>query len=159
MPHAPQRTKRRRGTSALEIVLKSVRPRWMRGPWWRRDEHLIAAATEAEDLYSFAKDQAEKLAGRSRFYFDYGLLGNEPPAHHAVDSLNAVQKATDTAAGGSLEDAQHLRLPSTQEDVAQPPCIRSGFLPASVLPGRPSSISCSTRCRNRTRWFGDSFRA
>jgi hypothetical protein len=38
--------------------------------------------------------------------------------HHAVDSLNAVQKATDAAAGGSLEDAQHLPLPSTQEDAS-----------------------------------------
>lgn len=53
-----------KAASALEIVLKSLRPRWIRGAWWRRDEHLIAAATEAEDLYSFAKDQAEKLRGQ-----------------------------------------------------------------------------------------------
>lgn len=47
---------------ALEIVLKAMRPRRARKPWWRRAEHLIAAATEAEDLCGFAKDQAEKLA-------------------------------------------------------------------------------------------------
>jgi hypothetical protein len=47
--------------SALETVLRCLRPRWMRGPWWQVDEHLLAAATEAEYLHAFARDQAEKL--------------------------------------------------------------------------------------------------
>lgn len=48
--------------SALETVLRCLRPRWMRGPWWQIDEHLLAAATEAEDLRAFARDQAESLS-------------------------------------------------------------------------------------------------
>lgn len=55
---------RPKAASALELVLRHlVRPKQQRGPWWLSTEHLIAAACEAEDLYSVAKNQAARLAG------------------------------------------------------------------------------------------------
>lgn len=100
-----------KAASALEIVLKSLRPRRARQPWWARQEHLIAAATEAEDLYGFSRDQAEKLAGQE-----------------GAESLAAIAREAERELG---ELAHRLRMQVPRQ------ARLSGLAPGSVL--RPTA--------------------
>lgn len=50
-----------RAADALEVVLGSLRPRRSDRPFWKREEHLLAAASEAEDLARAAERHAERL--------------------------------------------------------------------------------------------------